>query len=93
VDAPTDGSKTINRAGFRRANEQGETEYFMLPEVFRREMCKGLDPRFVANLLLEQGLLIPEADSRPTRVERLPGMGKARCYRFRPRPNVLGGEK
>lgn len=36
--------KTVNRAGFRRTDgESGDIEYYVLREVFRAEICKGLD--------------------------------------------------
>jgi putative DNA primase/helicase len=70
-----------------------ELEYFVLPEVFKSEMCKGFSPKAVANLLIERGLLMPEGAGervRADRKERLPGMGSARCYRFSPK--IVGVE-
>lgn len=68
-----------------------EQEYFVLPEVFKKEICKGFDPKLAAKLLVERGYLLPEGPSTPTRKERLPGVGLMRCYRFK--PGVLtGGE-
>jgi len=64
-----------------------ELEYFVLPEVFRNEICKGFSHKAVAQLLIERGLLMPEGIGdkvRSDRKERLPGMGGARCYRFNP---------
>jgi len=50
--------KIINRAGFVKKNETtDETEYLILPEAFRRDVCKGLDYRFVARILNERGFL------------------------------------
>lgn len=72
-------------------SESSEYEYFVLPEVFRNEICKGFDPKMAAKLLIERGHLIPEGPSTPTRKERLPGIGLARCYRFRP-SIVTGGD-
>lgn len=64
-----------------------ELEYFVLPEVYRTEICKGFSVKAVTHLLLERGYLIPEGTgdkARADRKERLPGMGLARCYRFSP---------
>ena len=72
-------------------SENSEYEYFVLPEVFRNEICKGFDPKMAARLLIEKGHLMPEGPSTPTRKERLPGIGHARCYRFKP-SIVTGGE-
>lgn len=71
--------------GERMAPTDGEgvsVEYFVLPEVFRSEVCQGFDYQAVCRVLLEHGCLVPDAnrpfDCRP----RLPGMGLASCYRI-----------
>lgn len=77
--------KTLNRAGFRRLNENtGRVDYYVLPEVFKTEICKGLDHQVVCKLLAELGCLETEGRSY-TRKERLPGMGNTRCYRVNAR--------
>jgi putative DNA primase/helicase len=72
--------------------EETETEYFVLPETFHNEICKGFDPKAVTRLLIERGLLETETGSKAgaTRKERLPGMGLMRCYKFK--PGVVGAE-
>lgn len=95
--------KRVNRAGFRKyrdaSDEKGqpiyddgerakEIEFYVLPEIFRQEICRGLDHKAVARLLAERGHLVTEGQSF-TRKERLPGMGNVRCYRIA--PNLLGG--
>ncbi|MCU7371502.1 DUF927 domain-containing protein [Paucibacter sp. O1-1] len=62
---------------------QGLVEFMVLPEAFRRDVCKGFDPAAVAGLLRRRGHLIHEAD-RLTVKQRLPGMGKAACYHIKP---------
>lgn len=66
--------------------EKAEYEYFMFPDVFRNEVCKGFDPKLVSRLLIDRGLLEPEPGPKggATRKERLPGAGLVRCYRFKP---------
>ncbi len=73
--------------GERMAPTDGEgvsVEYFVLPEVFRAEVCQGFDYQAVCRVLLEHGCLVPDGnrpfDCRP----RLPGMGLASCYRIPP---------
>lgn len=68
--------------------EEARQEYFVLPEVFRNEICKGFSVQTVTRLLIERGVLMPEGKSSATRQERLPGIGKTRVYRFR--PEVVG---
>lgn len=73
--------------------EGAELEYFVLPEVYRTEICRGFSVKAVTHLLLERGLLIPEGTgdkARADRKERLPGIGLTRCYRFSPK--VTSGE-
>ncbi|MDY0185563.1 MAG: DUF927 domain-containing protein [Desulfuromonadaceae bacterium] len=81
---------TLNRVGFRRSIEYGldtdnrRTEYFVLPAVFKTELCQGFDPRWCAQVLVDKGLLALGNDKKPQSVHRLPGIGSARCYHFPP---------
>ena len=63
-----------------------ETEYFIVPEIFRKEICAGFDHRAMARMLVARGALMPEKEGgRPDRRERLPMMGNVRCYRLLPK--------
>lgn len=72
---------TLQRAGFRRANEEGETEWYVLPEAWRTEVCAGFDSRRVAKLGIEAGWLVPDSQGKPTSSHRLPGLKPTRVYR------------
>ena len=88
-----DGDRpTINRAGFRKPDGNGGVEYYVLPEVWRSEVCAGFDPGTLARVLAERGLLIPDAaDGKPQSRHRLPGSrGPLRCYRLA--ASILGGD-
>jgi putative DNA primase/helicase len=92
--------KTVSRAGFRRFrdaldetghpvfNDDGsrsrEAEFFVLPEVFRHEVCRGHDYKTVARILAERAALLKDGSSF-TRRERLPGLGNMRVYRITPK--------
>lgn len=76
-----DEAKTYNRAGFKKI-EGDRTEYYVLEEVFKNEVCHGSDWRQAAKLLIKKGYLKPSSDGKSTRAESLPRMGKVRCYRF-----------
>lgn len=78
---PAGDRPTINRAGFRQ-DAEGRTEFFVLPEVFRSEVCEGLNSLFVARLLARRGWIVAGADDKFQVKPRLPGMGPTRCYRF-----------
>lgn len=79
VDNPA--ATCINRVGFRRKVEGG-TEFLVLPESFKAEVCKGHNVRRAAEVLLEKGLLLP-GDGRNLMKKPsvdLPGYGRKRCY-------------
>ena len=79
----TQNSHTPYRAGFKKATALGMS-YYVLPEVFREELCAGFDYRAVTRLLLTQRWLEPGDNQTPYRREYLPGMGRSRCYVFLP---------
>lgn len=75
-------AKTLLRCGFRK-HEPSSTEWFVFPESFKSEVCKGFDFREVAKLLLRLGHLQggTEKDRPYTVREDLPGEGRRRVYR------------
>ena len=64
-------------------NDTG-TEFFVLAEKFKSEICKGYDPDTVARVLREHGCLLTQEEGRFTYKTRLPGIGNSRCYRIPP---------
>ena len=64
--------------------EDTSVEYFILPEVFRSEVCQGLDYQAVARVLLEHGALLPSSGRAFDCKQRLPGLGLSNCYRIPP---------
>ena len=82
-----DGERPIaNRCGFKR-QEDGKTEYYVLPESFRSELCAGLDVYAIARECMRLGFAHScigrqaatprESSSSPQR-----GNGKKRVYHF-----------
>ncbi|MDR0273985.1 MAG: DUF927 domain-containing protein [Burkholderiaceae bacterium] len=63
--------------------EETLTEYFVLTETFRKEVCNGFDAQSVCRVLLEHGALNVEPGHYTVR-PRLPGMGLTRCYHIKP---------
>jgi uncharacterized protein (DUF927 family) len=57
-------------------------EYFVLPEIFKKELCNGFEPRWAAKVLIEKKLLRQGNDGKPQVLQRLPGKGPTRCYHF-----------
>ena len=77
VDRPTH-----NRAGFRKT-ENDRTEFFVFREVFREEVCAGLDLNAAVQALRAGGYPMADNQGKSTCSVRLPGFGKsARVYRF-----------
>ena len=63
--------------------EGAQVEYFVLREVFEREICSGFDSQDVARLLRDRGHLVHEKGRLMVKA-RLPGMGNTWCYQLRP---------
>ena len=62
--------------------ERCDTEYLVLTEPFRSEVCNGFDHRAVARLLLELGALRPEGNGRLDSKVRIGSLGTMRAYRI-----------
>jgi uncharacterized protein (DUF927 family) len=62
----------VNRAGWRRRDDGG-TVYWIAPDVWRGEVCAGLDADAAAKALRAAGFLHGD-DGRLTRKVRLPGV-------------------
>lgn len=70
-----------NRAGFRRRDESGGIEYLVLPEVWRGEVCAGMDAVTVARALATRNLLVAGEGNKLQKNTRLPGFSSSvRCY-------------
>src|SRR5690606_24564156 len=85
--APRDGmgasidARIQNRAGFRRRDDEGGIEYIVFPQVWRGEVCAGLDPVTVAKTLAARGVLKPGSGGKLQNNQRVPGFPSAiRCY-------------
>lgn len=91
VDAATDYVEKRTAADWMEGDVK-LVEFLVLPEAFKREACKGLEPAAVAKLLRDRGHLVHEP-GRLTIKQRLPGMGKAWVYHVRPSifADELGG--
>jgi len=82
-DAPADGTRTINRAGYVRRGTNGPT-YYVETEVFKREVCSGFDAGAVAKELAEAGALERGGDGRLTKKTLLPDGRNTRVYVITP---------
>jgi uncharacterized protein (DUF927 family) len=82
--ADADNGRVYDRAGFRRETADERTEYFVLPEVFRKEIAKGVDSVWLGKVLVAHGLLTQDSQGKVTSNVRLPGLGQTRVYHFSP---------
>jgi putative DNA primase/helicase len=60
--------------------EGGTVIYYVLPEVFLGEVCKGIDIKAACELLKSSGCLLATEPGRYNVSTKLPGIGKVRCY-------------
>jgi len=71
-----------NRLGYvrRPEDDDGGEVYYLLPEMFKNEVCKGLDAQRVAQELINAGALTPGKDGKRSQSIRFPGIGQKRVY-------------
>ncbi len=73
------GLRILNRAGLRRGSGSDRL-WYVLPEMWKTEVCSGRDPTTTARVLASHGMLKPdEAGSKFSRSERTP-YGTKRVY-------------
>jgi putative DNA primase/helicase len=64
-----------DRAGFIRAADDGTTEYLVLTDTFRSEVCSGFDHKYAIKVLQNHGWLASGHGDRDTqRLKKAPGM-------------------
>lgn len=79
---PSTEQRVVNRVGFKYRNSLNEYEYFVLPQMFRQEVCAGFNPRWAAQILLEAGMLKPGYEGKALSTHRLGFEGVKKCYHF-----------
>jgi putative DNA primase/helicase len=76
IDA--DARPVVNRVGWR-SGSGSDQKWFVLPELWRTEICGGLDPKLAAQTLADRGMLNPDLQGKLQRSERTP-YGNKRVY-------------
>ena len=81
-----DVSKIVNRAGFRRQDEDtGEWSFYVFQDVFKAQVCQGHNPDMVLRELKGRGLLLTQEAKGLTVKPRIPGVGSGtRFYHVAP---------
>ncbi|MDR4514655.1 DUF927 domain-containing protein, partial [Nitrosomonas sp.] len=80
----THAPKTLQRCGYRKTANDGTTEYYVLPESFKKEICKGLDYRSVARLLIDKNYMRAGDGKNLNRKVDLPHEGRVRAFHILP---------
>ena len=68
----------------------GLRQHLILTGVWRNEVCGGTDPKRVAKVLAEKGLLLIDSKGKNSVVRNLPDLGKVRVYAIA--PEIFGGD-
>lgn len=80
--------RVVNRAGFRRLVDAGDSEprweYFVLPASWQREVCKGSDHKMIARAMVAKGWMQPGDGNHFARRCAIPREGRPRCYHVLP---------
>lgn len=71
---PNNIERINNRVGYWKI-DNGEKVFYVLPEQFKNEVCKGYDSRKVAKALLDQNLLDHDTD-KSSKTARIPSCKK-----------------
>ena len=89
--------RIYDRVGFRQQNEDGNWIYYVMPEQWRLQVCKGIDARMVAKVLRDKGFMDCDKGKlyKSVRVPgvsksvRVPGVSDNKFYVLN--PSILGG--
>jgi putative DNA primase/helicase len=73
-------TRILNRAGFKRTDAAGQTEYLILTNVFKSEMCRGYDDKSTLRLLEARGCLVGGDGRNLAKRETVPELGRIRVY-------------
>lgn len=77
------GVKLTERIGYKQKH-QDLYHYYVLPEAYKSELCKGFDSRALTRALIQQGYLIPDNNGKNQLSRKFPGIGSKRVYHFSP---------
>ena len=69
-----------DRAGFRRAGGDGASTYYVLPESWASEVCKGFNASLIARAMIERGSMERGEGKNLAKRESVPGFGRPRLY-------------
>ncbi len=74
-------AKPLDRAGYKQKYEN-VFHYYVLPEVYKNEICRGLNYKQVSRYLIEQSYLLPDSQGKSLQQKYFPDIGNVRAYHF-----------
>jgi len=74
--------RIINQVGYKELTEDGVTIYYVSPDIFRAEVCRGFNHTDVLRQLDTEGHLAHDSGRFTTR-RLVPGVGRPRFYAVR----------
>jgi len=84
-----DLERVHNRVGYRELVD-GQWRYYVLPEMWKREVAKGFDPAYLARVMVERGLIVPGNDGKPAKQKKIRGENQ-RLYALA--PGIVAGNE
>jgi uncharacterized protein (DUF927 family) len=60
----TEERNIINRLGFMDKTQPGVSAFYVIPKLFREEMCKGMNVKMVRKILKKACMLEVDADGK-----------------------------
>ncbi len=67
-----------NRAGFVRTGNRDERSFYILPAVWKAEVCQGRDAKAIAAALVERDMLDPDPKGKAARPMTVPALGQSK---------------
>ena len=61
-----------NRLGYLHGEGENR-QWWIPPEIWKRNFCEGFDHRAVSRALVERGILLPDNEGKSSRIERVDG--------------------
>ena len=89
------GVRTMNRCGFRKLTKDceepgsSETIYYVLPESFKKEVCRGINIKRAKELLAACDALERDSQGNYSVPVRLPGSGREQRRVYIVRPHLI----
>ena len=85
-DPNSNTTRIPNLAGVREMKSNGEIDYFITAEAWPEACGPGSNPRAVAKVLADRGLLLVESERHRAKLKSIPGhIKKARVYHIAPK--------